>query len=141
MALRHSELPRRGWMVLSSPGIMGVDVLNHDHDSAQETNHHPLYPQAGVRKGGSNVISLPHRQVGPPVPFPRYLLISSSRHPGASVAIIRRRGALSTFFSIAIPEIMHPAILHSQPFTSLPSHPPRHNGDDQAKRNTKVLFW
>ena len=125
MALRHSELPRRGWMVLSSPGTMGVDVLNHDHDSAQETNHHPLYPQAGVHKGGSNVISLPHRQVGPPVPFPRYLLISSSRLPGASVAEIRRRGTLSTFVSIAIPKIISPAILHSQPFASLPRHPQR----------------
>ena len=89
-------------MVLSTPGFLGVDVMNHDHDSAQEANHHPLYLQAGVHKGGSNVVSLPHRKMGPSVPSPRFLE-SSSRRPAASTSIFRRRGALPVFFSFAIP--------------------------------------
>ena len=89
MALKQTEQPRRGWMVLSTPGILGVDVMNHDHDSAQEANHYPLYPKVYV--GGSNVTSLPSSA--------RILCVFDllKPSPAASFTILRRRGALRRF--------------------------------------------
>ena len=99
---------------MSSPGIMGVDVLNHDHDSSPgDQSLAPIYPK-GVVLAAGNVTSLPHRTGGPacsvsssilrtllevPPPLPRYagdggpLRGLSDRHPCKT----------------------HPAIVHSQP--------------------------
>ena len=52
-----TEQPRRGWMVLSTPVIPGVDV-DHDHDPDRESNRLPPIPE-GVHKGGGKLLSLP----------------------------------------------------------------------------------